>query len=112
MTTPFTFRCALHVRTATFKHTSSRLSLHVPGILKNLSSMAIRPAPESVAKAAVASIHQPRDPNTLSNYNAWRTKHTAADFEIDFNAKRLKGTVHLTLERLAKDSDRIILDSR
>ncbi|KAI7583810.1 Leukotriene A-4, partial [Hortaea werneckii] len=50
-------------------------------------------------------------PNTLSNYNAFRTKHTEADFEIDFNAKRLKGTVHLTLEKLAKDASKVILDS-
>ena len=74
--------------------------------------MAIRPAPESVAKEAAASIHQPRDPNTLANYNAWRTKHTTTDFEVDFEAKRLKGTVHLTFERLAKDSKQIILDTR
>jgi len=74
--------------------------------------MAIRPAPESVAKAAAASIHQPRDPNTLSNYNAWRTKHTTADFEIDFDTKRLKGVVHLTLEHLAKHEKKVVLDTR
>ncbi|KAK3115022.1 Leucyl aminopeptidase yscIV [Teratosphaeriaceae sp. CCFEE 6253] len=73
--------------------------------------MAIRPAPESVAKEAAASIHQPRDPNTLANYNAWRTTHTTTDFDIDFDAKRLKGTVHLTLEKLAKDAKQIILDT-
>ncbi|KAK3648952.1 Leucyl aminopeptidase yscIV [Elasticomyces elasticus] len=73
--------------------------------------MAIRPAPDSVAMAAAASIHQPRDPNTLANYNAWRTKHTVADFEIDFDAKRLKGTVHLTLDRLASNSKQVILDT-
>ncbi|KAK3113230.1 Leucyl aminopeptidase yscIV [Teratosphaeriaceae sp. CCFEE 6253] len=73
--------------------------------------MAIRPAPESVTKEAAASIHQPRDPNTLANYNAWRTTHTTTDFDIDFDAKRLKGTVHLTLEKLAKDAKQIILDT-
>ncbi|KAK4548365.1 hypothetical protein LTR36_010236 [Oleoguttula mirabilis] len=73
--------------------------------------MVVRPAPESVAKEAAASMHQPRDPNTLANYNAWRTKHTTADFEIDFDAKRLKGTVHLTLERLAKSEKKLILDT-
>ena len=74
--------------------------------------MAIRPAPDSVAKEAAASIHQPRDPNTLSNYNAWRTKHTTADFEIDFDAKQLKGSVHLMLEKLASGADKILLDTR
>ncbi|TKA81783.1 Leukotriene A-4 hydrolase [Friedmanniomyces simplex] len=73
--------------------------------------MAIRPAPESVAKAAAASIHQPRDPNTLANYNAWRTEHTTTDFTIDFEAKQLKGTVHLTFENLAKDAKQIVLDT-
>lgn len=34
-----------------------------------IRTMAIRPAPESVAKHAAATIHTPRDPNTLSNYN-------------------------------------------
>ncbi|KAF2774273.1 leukotriene A-4 hydrol [Teratosphaeria nubilosa] len=75
--------------------------------------MAIRPAPaaESVAKEAAASIHQPRDPNTLANYNAWRTKHTRADLEIDFAAKRLTGQIQLTLQRLAKNEPKIILDT-
>lgn len=31
--------------------------------------MAIRPAPDHIAKQTAASIHSPRDPNTLSNYN-------------------------------------------
>lgn len=74
--------------------------------------MTIKPASEKVAAEAVKNIHQPRDPNTLSNYNAWRTKHTKADFDIDFKEKRLKGIVHLTLERLAKEEKKIILDTR
>ncbi|KAK4499110.1 hypothetical protein PRZ48_009622 [Zasmidium cellare] len=73
--------------------------------------MAIRPAPESVAKEAAENIHPVRDPNTLSNYNAWKTKHTVADFDIDFKAKRLTGIVHLTLEKLSKGDNKIILDT-
>ncbi|GIZ43671.1 hypothetical protein CKM354_000688800 [Cercospora kikuchii] len=73
-------------------------------------TMSARPAPESVAKEAAKAIHAPRDPNTLSNYNAWRTKHTTADFNVDFDNKRLTGTVHLTLEKLA-DEKQIILDT-
>ena len=53
--------------------------------------MAIRPASDAVAKEAAASIHQPRDPNTLANYNAWRTKHTKAEFEIDFEGMYTDG---------------------
>lgn len=73
--------------------------------------MAIRPAPDAVARQAAANIHAPRDPNTLSNYNAWRTKHTTADFEVDFDQKRLSGIVHLRLEKLA-DENKVILDTR
>ncbi|EMC93619.1 hypothetical protein BAUCODRAFT_150912 [Baudoinia panamericana UAMH 10762] len=72
--------------------------------------MAIRPAPDSVAKAAAASIHQPRDPNTLANYNAWRTKHTTVNFEVDYGAKRLKGDVQLSLSKLSNER-KIVLDT-
>lgn len=73
--------------------------------------MAIRPAPEAVAAEAAKNIHPVRDPNTLSNYNAWRTKHTVADFDIDFDSKRLTGVVHLTLEKLSQGDDKIVLDT-
>jgi leukotriene-A4 hydrolase len=73
--------------------------------------MATQPISDAAAEKAAASIHQPRDPNTLSNYNAWRTKHTTADFTIDFDAKRLKGHVTLALEHLAKDERKIFLDT-
>lgn len=73
--------------------------------------MAIRPAPEALAAQVASTIHQPRDPNTLANYNAWRTKHTTANFEIDFETKRLKGNVVLTLQKLAEES-KIVLDTR
>ncbi|TDZ67196.1 Leucine aminopeptidase 2 [Colletotrichum trifolii] len=53
-----------------------------------------------------------RDPNTLSNYGAWLTKHTTADLAIDFDAKKLKGLVTLELESLTdKESNEIVLDS-
>lgn len=74
------------------------------------ATMAIRRIPDAVVKEAAANIHAPRDPNTLSNYNAWRTKHTTADFHVDFDAKRLTGEIHLTLEKLAKES-KIVLDT-
>lgn len=109
MSTFFTFRCTFHLRTSTLESVSKRNLLNCK---RTFASMAIRPAPESVAREAASSIHQPRDPNTLSNYNAWRTKHTTADFAIDFDAKRLSGTVHLTLQKLAKDSKQITLDTR
>src|ERR1700742_4630779 len=80
-------------------------------ILTVSNAMAIRPISDAAVEKAAASIHQPRDPNTLSNYNAFKTKHTLAEFEVDFDAKRLKGHVELTLERLAKDEKKIVLDT-
>ncbi|TVY29225.1 Leukotriene A-4 hydrolase-like protein [Lachnellula hyalina] len=54
----------------------------------------------------------PRDPNTLSNYNDWKTKHTIADLAIDFKKQRLTGTVTLQLESITdKQSQEIILDT-
>ncbi|KAL1838865.1 hypothetical protein VTJ49DRAFT_2118 [Mycothermus thermophilus] len=53
-----------------------------------------------------------RDPNTLSNYDAWRTKHTITNFDVDFAAKRLRGSVILELEsQTDRASKEIVLDS-
>jgi leukotriene-A4 hydrolase len=53
-----------------------------------------------------------RDPNTLSNYDQWRTKHTTANFKVDFSAKCLRGSVVIELEsQTDKASSEIILDS-
>jgi leukotriene-A4 hydrolase len=60
----------------------------------------------------MAFITPPRDPNTLSNYNHWKTKHTIADLAIDFKKQRLTGTVTLKLESITeKESEEIILDT-
>ncbi|KAH8669078.1 peptidase family M1-domain-containing protein [Xylariales sp. PMI_506] len=53
-----------------------------------------------------------RDPNTSSNYNEWKTKHTIAALSIDFPGKRLHGSVTLELEaQVDGASGEIILDS-
>ena len=58
------------------------------------------------------TILTPRDPNTLSNYHHWQTKHTRAEFAIDFKAQRLIGNVTLDLECATDyESEEIILDS-
>ncbi|KAF2113341.1 leukotriene A-4 hydrolase [Lophiotrema nucula] len=57
-------------------------------------------------------IRTPRDPNTLSNYHNFVTRHTAASYEIDFGKKVLKGGVVLTLESLTdKEAKEIIFDA-
>jgi hypothetical protein len=50
-------------------------------------------------------IHQPRDPNTLSDYNNWRTTHTATHIHILFDEHRLKGSVTLNLKSITKCRD-------
>ncbi|RFU32301.1 hypothetical protein B7463_g4019, partial [Scytalidium lignicola] len=60
----------------------------------------------------MASVSVPRDPNTLSNYNSWKTKHTVTNFAIDFKKQRLTGSVKLQLESITdKGSEEIILDT-
>ncbi|KYK60311.1 hypothetical protein DCS_01448 [Drechmeria coniospora] len=54
-----------------------------------------------------------RDPTTLSNYGAWRTKHTAVDFQLDFEKKCLRGSVVLQLENQTdQPSGEVVLDTR
>ena len=57
-------------------------------------------------------INAPRDPNTLSNYIAWRTTHTTVNFDISFERKQLTGNVVLQLKSTSlAESKEIILDS-
>ena len=54
-----------------------------------------------------------RDPSTLSNYGAWRTRHTTVNFDLDFDAKCLRGSVILQLEsQTNRESNEVVLDSR
>ncbi|CAO2652965.1 Nn.00g023760.m01.CDS01 [Neocucurbitaria sp. VM-36] len=57
------------------------------------------------------TIRTPRDPNTLSNYHNLVTRHTSVDFNIDFEKKRLYGSVTLTLESLTDEEVKdVVLD--
>lgn len=58
-------------------------------------------------------INTPRDPNTLSNYNNFRTAHTAVDFHVDFSKHLLRGTVSLDLKSVTNaETKEIRLDAR
>ena len=58
------------------------------------------------------TINPPRDPNTLSNYNNWRTTHTTASFHVLFDEQRLTGSVSLDMQSITEaESSEIILDS-
>lgn len=61
----------------------------------------------------MASTRAPRDPNTLSNYNEYRTTHTAINYLVDFDRKLLTGDVTLTFESKSDDANKdVVLDSR
>ncbi|KAG9251283.1 peptidase family M1-domain-containing protein [Emericellopsis atlantica] len=54
-----------------------------------------------------------RDPSTLSNYGAWRTTHTTTSFTLDFQNKKLVGSVILSLQsQTERESKEVVLDSR
>ncbi|EON68246.1 leukotriene A-4 hydrolase [Coniosporium apollinis CBS 100218] len=69
-------------------------------------AMVTHPPPQDI------TINVPRDPNTLSNYNNFVTKHTIANFEINFEKRVLEGNVELSLESITEgEIDRIVLDT-
>lgn len=60
----------------------------------------------------MATVTNPRDPNTLSNYNNWRSAHITANFEILFDQKKLVGNVvHRLRSTTDAQSKEIILDT-
>lgn len=60
----------------------------------------------------MAAVSNPRDPNTLSNYNNWRTTHITANFDILFDQKKLVGNViHKFKSTTDAQSQEIILDT-
>lgn len=90
----------------------SRRSKHMGGGPKlPLSTMHRAPA-AMVTKPVDVEVRTPRDPNTLSNYHNYVTRHTSVDFEIDFEKKRLVGSVVLKLESLVDEKVDVVLDSR
>ncbi|KAH8591232.1 leukotriene A-4 hydrolase [Bisporella sp. PMI_857] len=93
------------------------ISLGVSLLLSVQRMTRINPSskPKILAKTLTtmaSTVAPPRDPNTVSNYNYWRTKHTIADLAIDFKKQRLHGNVTLELESTTeKQSEEIVLDS-
>lgn len=96
---------------ATTKH------MHFPLRICFSSSLARSPPLFSPAAAicrgfATAKMAK-RDPTTLSNYDAWRTKHTTVQFKLDFAKQCLKGSVTLRLEsQTDRESKLIVLDTK
>lgn len=91
------------------KNLSSFVKSVLPVKAFHPSPMVIRP----IMTSTDPEIIQPRDPNTLSNYQSWRTQHVTANLEIDFEKKRLWGNVILKMKALRqKTEEKIVLDSR
>jgi leukotriene-A4 hydrolase len=106
-----------------FKLLSSRRKFFMWGIIRFGTARFAQRTVNPVAQKSTASQRRwfgfnsakmapVRDPNTLSNYDAWRTKHTTANLKIDFTDKCLRGSVIIELEsQTDKASKEIILDS-
>ncbi|CAL5874870.1 uncharacterized protein PFLUO_LOCUS9172 [Penicillium psychrofluorescens] len=62
--------------------------------------------------ATLSTINPPRDPNTLSNYNNWRSTHITANLDIRFDQKLLAGNVVHQFKSITDAQSReIILDT-
>lgn len=67
---------------------------------------------QSTSIRTMATINPPRDPNTVSNYNNWRSTHVTANFDILFDQKKLVGNVVHQFKSITDgESKEIILDT-
>ncbi|KAK2771108.1 hypothetical protein FQN53_005210 [Emmonsiellopsis sp. PD_33] len=58
------------------------------------------------------TVNPPRDPNTLSNYNAFRTTRTTVNFDVRFDKQQLAGNVvHRLKSTTNAESREVVLDS-
>ena len=93
----------------------------VPGfsilVCKKIILPAIRPhtlpssksIPTSSLRRMTSMVNPLRDPNTLSNYNSFRTSHTTVNFNIDFEKKVVGGKVVVTLKSISDSAAKEIL---
>lgn len=71
-----------------------------------------RPSFAFALTRSMATVQRPRDPNTLSNYTAWASRHVTANFEIVFDQKKLVGNVVHQLESKTDGQTReVVFDS-
>lgn len=89
----------LHSWRASFPRVSLNFLVQVPKVSRQMRMMA-------------TIINSPRDPNTLSNYNNWRSTHVTANFDILFDQRKLTGNVvHQFKSITDRESKEIILDT-
>lgn len=64
------------------------------------------------ARDMASIVNPPRDPNTLSNYNNFKTIRTVANLEISFEERKISGSILLRLKSIADAaSQEILLDT-
>lgn len=62
--------------------------------------------------ASTLTVNPPRDPNTLSNYNNFRSTHVTANLDILFDQQRIVGNVVHQLKSITNaESQEVILDT-
>src|SRR6185503_11638527 len=69
-------------------------------------------SPPAAAPRASSSTPLPPDMATYANIDAFVTKHLLLDLTADFEAKTLRGTAELQLERRDPRATEIVLDTR
>ena len=80
------------------------------------SPQSVTPEPSTTssdaAAPAMAEIKSGVDYHSLSNPGEMKVTHLDLDLTADFDAKRLKGSVTLTFDKLAADASELVLDTR
>ena len=80
------------------------------------SPQSVTPEPSTTssdaAAPATAEIKSGVDYHSLSNPGEMKVTHLDLDLTADFDAKRLKGSVTLTFDKLAADASELVLDTR
>ncbi len=79
-----------------------------------LTACSPKPSEEPVASTeSITSTYNPaRDYFTFSNTDQFVTKHLELDLTVDFDARQLRGSASLNMERISSDAREIILDTR
>lgn len=92
--------------------------LHRGGVCLSINSNRNINQPNTVLRASTrrmastVTVNPPRDPNTLSNYNNFRSTHVTANFDILFDQQHLVGNVVHQLKSITNaESQEIILDT-
>lgn len=86
--------------------------LHGLGLCAIALAACTASAPEGTTERAAAGAGAVADPHSFANVADFRTRHLELDLETDFQARRLSGTVDLSIERLDGAARALVLDTR